>query len=130
MTQTTHGKGSIITFHGKSGTRYPFQAWPMDTRFKPRGGIYIVTKRECLNRTFAAMATHRCLAIGQTADFAASVPLGMRRGTVRPTARLSSTSCPVPPHDAFIREEDAYLAADASGSEPPIDTAAFAVSCL
>jgi hypothetical protein len=73
MTQTTDGKGSTITFQGKSGTRYAFQAWPMDTRFKPRGGIYIVTKRECLNRTFRAMATHRCLAIGQTADFAASV---------------------------------------------------------
>ena len=45
----------------------------MDTKFKAVGGIYIVTKRECLDRTFPTMASHRCLAIGQTADFAASV---------------------------------------------------------
>ena len=44
----------------------------MDTKFKAMGGIYIVTKRECLDRTFPTKATHRCLAIGQTADLAAS----------------------------------------------------------
>jgi hypothetical protein len=64
---------SSVTFQGKSGTRYRFEAWPMDTKFKPVGGIYIVTKRECLNRTFPSMASHRCLAIGQAADFAATV---------------------------------------------------------
>ena len=64
---------SSITFQGKSGTRYRFQAWPMGTQFKAMGGIYIVTKRECLNRTFPSMASHRCLAIGQTADLAATV---------------------------------------------------------
>ena len=45
----------------------------MDTHFKAVGGIYIVTKRECLNRTFPSMAPHRCVAIGQTPDYAASV---------------------------------------------------------
>lgn len=44
----------------------------MDTKFKAMGGIYIVTKREYLDRTFPTKATHRCLAIGQTADLAAS----------------------------------------------------------
>jgi hypothetical protein len=73
MAQTSEGKGSTVTFQGKSGTRYHFQAWPMETRFKSKAGIYIVTKRECLNRNYPTMAAHRCLAIGQTADFAASV---------------------------------------------------------
>ena len=44
----------------------------MDTKFKAMGGIYIVTKRECVDRTFPTKATHRCLAIGQTADLAVS----------------------------------------------------------
>ena len=65
-------KSSTITFKGKSGERYRFQAWPIDTKFKAMGGIYIVTKRECLDRTFPTKATHQCLAIGQTADLSAS----------------------------------------------------------
>ena len=73
MTRTTDGRGSAVMFQGKSGTRYHFQAWPMDTKFKAAAGIYIVTKREYLNRTYPTMAAHRCLAIGQTADLAASV---------------------------------------------------------
>jgi hypothetical protein len=72
-TSTNNTMTSSVTFQGKSGTRYRFQAWPMNTKFKAVGGIYVVTKRECLNRTFPNMATHRCLAIGQTADFAATV---------------------------------------------------------
>jgi hypothetical protein len=70
---TAHTKSSTIVFQGKSGERYRFQAWPMDTKFKATGGIYIVTRRECLDRTFPNMATHRCLAIGQIANLAAAV---------------------------------------------------------
>jgi hypothetical protein len=44
----------------------------MDTKFKAVGGIYIVTKREYLDRTFPALGTHRCLAIGQTPNLAAA----------------------------------------------------------
>jgi hypothetical protein len=44
----------------------------METEFKRIAGVYIVTKRECLDRTFPSLGSHRCLAIGQTADFAAS----------------------------------------------------------
>jgi hypothetical protein len=72
MSTTTHSRSSTINFRGKSGERYRFQAWPIDTKFEPVGGIYIVTKRECLDRTFPTKATHHCLAIGQTADLAAS----------------------------------------------------------
>jgi hypothetical protein len=69
---TTPKSTSTVTFTGKSGERYRFHAWPIDTKFKSIGGIYMVTKRECLDRTFPAMASHRCLAIGQTADLGSS----------------------------------------------------------
>jgi hypothetical protein len=72
MPPVSYGKSTSINFQGKSGQSYRFQAWPMDTKFKGIGGIYLVTRRECLDRTFPTKATHRCLAIGQTADLAAS----------------------------------------------------------
>ena len=73
MTTISHGQSSSLTFQGKSGTQYRFQVWPMAAEFKATAGIYIVTKRECLNRTFPTMGSHRRLAIGQAADFAISV---------------------------------------------------------
>ena len=72
MPTAPYRKSSNVNFQGKSGERYCFQAWPMDTQFKAVGGIYIVSKREYLDRTFTSKATHRCLAIGQTADLRAS----------------------------------------------------------
>lgn len=72
MSQAPYPKSSTINFQGMSGARYSFQAWPMDTKFKATGGIYLVTRRECLDRTFPTKASHRCLAIGQTADLASS----------------------------------------------------------
>jgi hypothetical protein len=73
MTTDSNQKSSIINFKGKSGERYRFQAWPMDTKFKAMGGVYIITKRACENRTFPTKASHQPLAIGQTADLAASL---------------------------------------------------------
>jgi hypothetical protein len=70
---TTSGGRSSVTFKGRSGSHYRFQVWSMDTGFKGIAGIYIVTKRECLDRTFPSMGSHRCLAIGQAADFGASL---------------------------------------------------------
>ena len=77
MSQTPYPKSSTINFQGMSGARYSFQAWPMDTKFKATGGIYLVTRRECLDRTFPTKASHRCLAIGQTADLVTAA--GRRR---------------------------------------------------
>jgi len=54
----------------------------MDTKFKPIGGIYVVTRRECLDRTFTTLATHHCLAIGQTADFASALLTDNDRSTL------------------------------------------------
>jgi hypothetical protein len=59
---------SIITFKGKSGERYRFQAWLLGTKFKAIGGVYIVTKRSFEDRTFQTKASHQLLAIGQTND--------------------------------------------------------------
>lgn len=72
MSKEPYPKSSTINFQGRSGERYGFQAWPMDTRFKAVAGIYLVTRRECVDRTFPTKASHRCLAIGQTENLAAS----------------------------------------------------------
>ena len=63
---------SSIVFRGKSGERYRFQTWPIGTAFKPVGAVYIVTERTYDDRTFATKASHRPLAIGETADLSAT----------------------------------------------------------
>ncbi|MGZ5259295.1 MAG: hypothetical protein ACXWC0_16880, partial [Burkholderiales bacterium] len=57
---------STVTFTGKSGERYCFQAWPMDTKFKAIAGVYVITKRSFEDRTFQTRASHTSLGIGQT----------------------------------------------------------------
>lgn len=59
--------GTII-FRGHSGTAYEFQAWDVGTRFKPLSAVCLFTRRAFRNRNFAAMASHECMHIGQTAD--------------------------------------------------------------
>lgn len=61
---------STVTFKGRSGERYRFQAWPLETRFKAVGGVYIVTRRSFEDRTFPTKARHQSLAIGQAANLA------------------------------------------------------------
>lgn len=58
-----------ITFTGKSGEKYRFQAWSLDTRFKPMAAVYIVTKRAQDNSTYRR-ASHDSVYIGQTANLA------------------------------------------------------------
>ena len=69
---TQNQTGSSMIFRGKSGDRYSFQTWPMDTKFKAAGGVYIVTRRAFEDRTFSTKASHHPLAIGQTDNLAAS----------------------------------------------------------
>ena len=59
---------SSVTFKGKSGQGYSFQAWPIDTKFKAIGGVYIVTSRTFDDRTFRTKASHKPIAIGKTAS--------------------------------------------------------------
>ncbi|MBI2314094.1 MAG: hypothetical protein HYU77_16500 [Betaproteobacteria bacterium] len=58
-----------ITFSGKSGEKYCFQAWPLGTRFKSLGAVYFVTKRAFKNRTYDR-ACHEAVYIGQTGNLA------------------------------------------------------------
>jgi len=58
-----------ITFSGKSGHKYHFQAWPLETRFKPLAAVYFVTKRAFDNGTYSR-ASHDSIYIGQTANLA------------------------------------------------------------
>lgn len=58
-----------INFTGTSGRSYAFQAWPIDTRFKPVAAVYFVTKRAFLNRTYNT-ASHDAIYIGQTDNLA------------------------------------------------------------
>jgi hypothetical protein len=56
-----------ITFNGKSGEKYYFKAWPMQTRFNPLGAVYFVTKRVFNDKTYRR-ASHESIYIGQTTD--------------------------------------------------------------
>jgi len=56
-----------ITFTGKSGEKYRFQVWSLETRFKPLAAVYFVTKRAQDNNTYKR-ASHDSIYIGQTPD--------------------------------------------------------------
>jgi len=58
-----------ITFSGKSGEKYRFQAWSLETRFKPMAAVYLVTKRAFDSATYNR-ACHDSIYIGQTANLA------------------------------------------------------------
>jgi len=62
-------KHSDITFSGKSGVKYRFQVWSLDTRFKPLAAVYVVTKRAQTHSTYN-QASHESIYIGQTANLA------------------------------------------------------------
>jgi hypothetical protein len=56
-----------ITFTGKSGEKYFFHAWPLETQFKSVAAVYYVTKRTFNNKTYR-IASHEGIYIGQTAS--------------------------------------------------------------
>jgi hypothetical protein len=58
-----------ITFTGKSGQKYYFHAWPLQTRFKSGGAVFLITKRVVNHR---GRPSHEMMCIGQTGDFGAS----------------------------------------------------------
>jgi hypothetical protein len=64
--------GSVV-FNGRSGEKYCFEVWPMETRFKPMAAVYFVTKREAGNGTYNR-AGHEHMFLGHTPDI--SGPLG------------------------------------------------------
>lgn len=58
-----------ITFTGKSGEKYRFQVWSLETRFKPMAAVYFVTKRAKENSNYRR-ASHDSIYIGRTANLA------------------------------------------------------------
>lgn len=59
-----------ILFSGRSGSKYRFHVWPLETRFKPLAGVYFVTRRVYANRNYR-VASHEGVYIGQTSNLAA-----------------------------------------------------------
>jgi hypothetical protein len=55
-------KLGIFHISGRSGTRYQFDAYPVNTVWTPVSGIYIITHRDTRER---GAAEHICLKLGQ-----------------------------------------------------------------
>lgn len=64
-------KKGAITFTGKSGLRYPFHIWSLDTQFNPIGGVYFITQRS-VDKAKQLLPRHNAIFIGQTEDLAQS----------------------------------------------------------
>ena len=62
-----------VVFSGKSGEKYRFETWPLETRFKPSPAVYFVTRREITPGVFNR-AGHEHMYLGHTPDL--SAPLG------------------------------------------------------
>lgn len=60
-----------IFFTGKSGQKYDFHAWPLETRFKSLGAVFFVTKRSLENKTYLRSGSHESVFIGQTDNLSA-----------------------------------------------------------
>lgn len=58
-----------VSFGGKSGEKYPFQVWPLETRFKSVAAVYFVTRRAFEDNTYRR-ACHDGIYIGQTDNLA------------------------------------------------------------
>jgi hypothetical protein len=73
-------RGSI-TFTGKSGQKYQFQIWPLETRFNHVPAVFMITKRVFSDRTYRRMASHEVVFIGQTENLEAPLapPLHLDR---------------------------------------------------
>ncbi len=54
-----------ITFTGRSGEKYFFHAWRLETRFSAVAAVYYVTKRSFSNKTYR-IASHEGIFIGHT----------------------------------------------------------------
>jgi hypothetical protein len=63
---------SAVVFIGKSGERYRFDVYSLSNALPAVAAVYVVTRRTFDDRTFATRGTHRTLAIGETANLAAT----------------------------------------------------------
>jgi len=58
-------KWGHIVLNGKSGEKYRFQIWPLETKFKPIGAVFFLTERTIKNKNYDR-ASHSGVYIGQT----------------------------------------------------------------
>lgn len=58
-----------IIFRGKSGQTYRFEAWSLETKFKPLAGVYFVTRRGNEDSNYNR-ASHEHIYIGHAASLA------------------------------------------------------------
>jgi hypothetical protein len=62
----------VVRLTGKSGTKYKFGAYPLDTVFKKgMAGVFVVTRRV---RKDSGAVKHREIHLGQTGDLRLPVP--------------------------------------------------------
>jgi hypothetical protein len=53
-----------LVLTGKSGTKYTFEMYPLDTSFRVVGGVYIITKRTVVS----AGGSHSLIYVGHTGN--------------------------------------------------------------
>jgi hypothetical protein len=59
-----------IVLTGESGRKYRFTAYPFGTKFRKRGGVFVITRR---SRKADGQHGHLALYVGQTEDFSQPV---------------------------------------------------------
>ncbi len=64
------GKIADVTFNGKSGARYSFNVYSLDTEFESIGAVYAFTKRTVKKD----QGSHGLLYIGETEDLSERIP--------------------------------------------------------
>jgi hypothetical protein len=109
-----HPETATINFRGHSGERYRFHAYPLDSRFKAVGGVYVFTERIFDNPTFPTKASHRSLAIGNTQSLAKALVTKAMHATL--VARGANCVCVLVVADEARRIEIENDLVDANAS--------------
>lgn len=100
-----------ILFSGKSGSKYRFHVWPLETRFKPLAGVYFVTRRAYENRNYR-VASHEGILIGQTGNLAAVFEADTLLERLRKHGANCICVCPIADEGQRIAMEQDLLASN------------------
>jgi len=110
----TVAKYANLILTGKSGERYCFQTWPLQTQFRPVGAVFFITKRVLTNATFRR-AHHEVIHIGQTSNM--SNPLGAPSDLAAFEKHGANCVCVYPASDEAYR---IYMVKDLGESHSPV----------
>lgn len=97
------------TFTGKSGEKYRFQAWSLETRFKPIAAVYFVTKRAQDSSTYRR-CSHDGIYIGQTASLADPLGTESQFDCFRKHGANCVCICPIASEERRIAVEEDLIA--------------------